>query len=364
MGLATSGMWLLTGALHIALAYDSIPHRILGMAGIGQLQEEYWFWPGLWPLAALLLSAAVLTTVSAVIVDHFAARGNAYLVGWLAVTLAASTLGVVIDLSRLIDALFQSGISGLSIASLESTTRASFGGVLTGWLPALIVLAPLRPRVTRRTSVMMLVAAGASVVLLTAVIVSGYRAYQHQVAVDNAASQSYTDDTGAHIDPTAAGDPVPTTAPGEASPLLDRQWCTPDVSMLLLGATDAATGHRGQAIRLMNFSEEACVIEGYADIAFADQNGHLLDVSIAEGSGFMATDPGPTRITVPAHAEAMMFLTWDANSTDGALVARALHAAATPGMERGSWPVVLDIVAGSSVEITAWSLDTQGVGAG
>lgn len=363
IGLAASGLWLLTGAVYIVLAYDSIPHRLLGMIGIGQLQAQFWVWPGLWPLAALLLSAAVLTSVSVLISDRPSTRGNAFLVGWMSVIIATAVLGLVIDIARVIDVVAQSGVNGLSIASLESTARASFWGILVGWLPALIVFAPLQARETPRRNLALFGTALLSAILLLGVALAGDEAHQQQVAAENAASQPYTDDSGAYIDPAATGEPVPLTAPGMTLPELDPTWCTPEVSMLLLGASDAATGHRGQAITLMNFSEEPCVIDGYADIAFADQNGHVLDVGVAPGSGFMATDPGPSLITVPAQGQAIMFITWDANSTNGALVARSLHAAATPGMQRGSWPVVLDVVEGSSVEITAWSLDTQGVGA-
>ena len=107
----------------------------------------------------------------------------------------------------------------------------------------------------------------------------------------------------------------------------------------------------------MNFSDEPCVVEGYPDIAFADQNGNLLDVEVLPGSSFMAADPGVARITVPAQGQAMSVIGWDANATDGALVARQLYAAPIPGLERGSWPVELDVVAGSGVEVTAWTLD-------
>ena len=160
---------------------------------------------------------------------------------------------------------------------------------------------------------------------------------------------------GALPDPNAPGEPVPTAAP--ASGDLDPQWCTPDKATLLLGEPDAATGHRGLPIRLMNFSDEPCVIEGYPDVAFGDQNQHLLAVTIERGGSFMTQDPGPQRIEVPAGGYAVTYLGWDAASPHGALVTKTIYAAPTAGMERGSWGLDfdLDIVEGSTVAITAWA---------
>ncbi|WP_256209419.1 DUF4232 domain-containing protein [Microbacterium sp. LCT-H2] len=152
------------------------------------------------------------------------------------------------------------------------------------------------------------------------------------------------------------GDPVPERAPGASTPQLPADACTPDRATLLLGTADGATGHRAQSIRLMNISEEPCVVEGYPDIAFADQNGHALDVEVRPGSSFLATDPGSAPVTVLPQGEATAVIGWDANATDGALVARALHASLLPGYDRGSWPVELDIVSGSEVAITVWHL--------
>ena len=126
--------------------------------------------------------------------------------------------------------------------------------------------------------------------------------------------------------------------------------------MLLKGEPDAATGHRGLAITLSNFSDEPCVIEGYPDVAFGDQNAHLLAAVVEQGSSFMAQDPGPAHIELPAGGSAVTYLGWDAASPHGALVTTTVYAAPTAGMERGSWPIDLDIIEGSTVKVTAWQL--------
>jgi hypothetical protein len=65
----------------------------------------------------------------------------------------------------------------------------------------------------------------------------------------------------------------------------DPEWCTPEQPMPLMGEADAAATHRVLSIRL-SFSEDACVIAGYLDVAFADQNGHELTVDLNQGSSF------------------------------------------------------------------------------
>jgi hypothetical protein len=205
------------------------------------------------------------------------------------------------------------------------------------------------------------------VVTVIAVVAGGVLADQARTAaiqaeVDARRALEAQTSFGALPDPNAQGEPVPTAA--AASGDLDPQWCTADKATLLKGEPDAATGHRGMPIQLMNFSEEPCVIEGYPDIAFGDQNAHLLAVTLEHGGSFMTQDAGPRRIEVPAGAYAVTYLGWDAASPHGALVTKTVYAAPTAGMTRGSWPIDLDIVEGSTVAVTAWALDTTPVTGG
>ena len=73
----------------------------------------------------------------------------------------------------------------------------------------------------------------------------------------------------------------------------------------------------------------------------------------------MAQDPGPQRVEVPAKGQAIAVLGWDAASPHGALVTNTVWAAPVPGMVRGSWPIELDIVEGSTVAVTAWTVDVD-----
>lgn len=127
--------------------------------------------------------------------------------------------------------------------------------------------------------------------------------------------------------------------------------------MLLLGDPGAATGHRSQTLRLMNHSDAPCVVEGYPDVAFADQNGHELAVTVEHGGSFLAEDSGPAPFELPPGASAVTTLGWDTGATSNALVARTLYAAPFATDQRGSWPVQFDIVEGSVVHVTAWALE-------
>jgi len=64
-------------------------------------------------------------------------------------------------------------------------------------------------------------------------------------------------------------------------------------------------------------------------------------------------------IEVPAGGSAVSVLGWDAASPHGALVTHTVWAAQTAGMVRGSWPIELDIVEGSTVAVTAWTVDVD-----
>ena len=117
-----------------------------------------------------------------------------------------------------------------------------------------------------------------------------------------------------------------------------------------------SAGHRVYSVTLMNLSDAQSVAEGYPDFAFADQNDHLLDVTIEHGGSFMTNDPGVQRVEIPAGGSALTHLGWDAAATGGQLVATKLYAAQYAGAVRGSWPVSVDVVAGATVKVTAWAL--------
>ncbi|MCC2031393.1 DUF4232 domain-containing protein [Microbacterium allomyrinae] len=347
-----------------------------GAAQLAQLVPEVvpaqllWGESGGWLIAAVLLGALAVALVHALVTALLSRSGALFVVAWFATIAAGALVGLAFDLAAAWDSLAMFGPRGLLGGEFGAgAASGALWGLAAGWMPGLVARAPVpvpadpgaTPTSGRRPA-WLLPAAAISIVAVVAGGVASVSARAEAIAAENAARQAAEAEVtfGALPDPEAPGVPVPTQAP--ASVDLDPQWCTADKAMLLSGEPDAATGHRGMPVRLMNFSDEPCTIEGYPDVAFGDQNNHLLAVTIEPGSSFMTQDPGPQRIEVPAGGYAVSFLGWDAASPHGALVTKTVYAAPTAGMERGSWPVDLDIIEGSNVAVTAWQLDAGPTG--
>lgn len=356
---AVGGLWLIVVLLSAAVSLT--PFSRVQQAVLPSGVTPYiWSWAMPWPVLSPIAGAVAVTVVHAVILR--AARPRApFAATWLATVAAGAIAGMTVDVVLVFGSLVT---DGWAMWGHDLGSRAAVGaywGLLYGWIPALLarrLALSEQPGVAapRGVPVIAAVVAVAGLLLLGAVQVLGNEATQAQLIAGEAAVEPAPVDGAARPDAGAAGEPVPERIEGAG--VTGDDGCTPERAMVLIGDVDGATGHRGLRLELMNFSDVSCVIEGYPDIAFGDQNDHLLDVTIERGSSFMATDPGPTRVEIPAGGSAVAFIGWDANSTHGALVARTLWASVTPGETRGSKPIESDIVAGSSVEMTAWSPPT------
>jgi hypothetical protein len=361
-------LWLASAAINGALTWDgSFPSGVGGVlpATIG---TYVWARPTLWAVAMAGVGAIGIALVHHAVGRAALSAGSraaAFVVAWFAVVVAGAVVGLALDVSAIVGSLppprWRMVLDGLG-------TQASVGaywGIVQGWIPALLATLPAARAANERSSadrqspslLRKSVALGALAAALLAVVfvgVGGQRAAVTASAQQEAIAGGFDEQDGALPDPYAEGTPPPTVAPDAAE--RDPAWCTPDEASLLLGEGDAATGHRTLSIELSNYSDAPCVAEGYIDIAFADQNGNELGVTVEPGGSFLTTDAGPQRIEIPAGASAVARLGWNANATAGALVATTLYAAAFPGDPRGSWPVTTDIVEGSTVHVTAWEL--------
>lgn len=349
-----AGLWLAFAALRAVLSQIQSP-----VAQLAVLVPEVAPVRLLWSAGPLVI-ATVLVGALAVGTVHLITTvlgGGRLIAAWFATVVAGALVGLALDIAAAGTTLAEYGLRGLLIGGFGAAAASgALWGIAVGWMPGLIVhgTAGAASGVLR---VWMPVAAGVAVV---AVIVAGLAADTARTAAIEAevAAQQEAEAAvafGAPPDPGATGTPVPERV--EAQGELDPAWCTSERAMILSGEPDGATGHRALPIRLMNFSEEPCVIEGYPDVAFGDQNQHELAVTIERGSSFMTQDAGPQRIEVPPGGFAVAVLGWDAASAQGALVTKTVFAAPTAGMLRGSWPIDLDIVEGSTVAVTAWALD-------
>ncbi|MGO2747044.1 DUF4232 domain-containing protein [Microbacterium sp.] len=323
--------------------------------------------PVLWATIVQILMAVALVAGFAVLASAFSTARAAFAAGWLAAVLIAFAIGAVLDLGNFVSWVGDFGIRGAA-GTMGAASLTTLWAVLVGWIPALVWVRSGRlpdsdSMPSRRRSgapaptVVISLLAAVALIALPFAAVAGHNATQEQLREDQAAAQVQADPEGAAApDPSAPGEPVPTSAPSEESST--EGACTSADTTILAPAPDAATGHRGQALSLVNVSEEPCVVDGYPDVAYGDQNGHLLDVTIEHGRSFMAEDPGASPITLQPGESASAVMGWDANSVHGQLAARSLWVAVLPGEERSTWEISLDIVPGAIVHVTAWQAAT------
>jgi hypothetical protein len=369
-----AGLWLLSGALAVAVTWNGVLPNSVNAVLPQTLPFSPAVHPWSWSLTTTVLAALVVALVARLVVPMTGRaddRSVRFVVAWFAVVLAGAAAGLAVDVAAIVGALPAPRLRMLLDGLGTNATVGAWWGVVQGWLPALVVLRraavsrrpasePVAARPStrsplRRRAVLVAVAVVAAAAVVTTGAL-GQRAARVTSAQEAARAEGADPEQGALPDPYAEGTPVPTRDPA-GDPDRDPSWCTEDQAMLLLGDPGAATGHRSQTIRFMNHSDAPCVVEGYPDVAFADQNGNELAVTVEHGGSFLAEDPGSAQFELPAGASAITTLGWDAGATSDALVARTMYAAPFATDERGSWPVEYDIVAGSVVHVTAWALE-------
>lgn len=357
-----AALWILFAVVRTTLAQIQGPVAQLAVLVPEVVPSRLtWGESGPW-LIVTVVFGAIAVGVAHALITAIADKGATHLVAaWFATIAAGALVGLALDTAAAWGSLADFGPRGLLIGGFGAAAASgALWGLAVGWMPGLVARAPARAAADAgpaRRPVWLLPAAAVAVVAVVAAGVTADNARTAAIEAEVAAQQEAEAAVtfGALPDPDATGVPVPDRA--DAPSTSDPAWCTPEKAMLLKGEPDAATGHRALPIRLTNFSDEPCVIEGYPDVAFGDQNQHLLAVTIEQGGSFMAQDPGPQRIEVPAGGYAVTVLGWDAASPNGALVTTTVYAAPTAGMPRGSWPIDLDIVEGSTVAVTAWAID-------
>lgn len=325
--------------------------------------------PPVWAVIVQLLMAVVLVAGFAVLVSWLSAGRRSFAPAWLAAILISFAIGAALDLGNFLVGVGVYGVGG-AIGTMGAASETTWWAVVAGWVPALVWVrsgrqraTPAPQRGTARSASRTAVSIVAAVVLIAVPIAAqaGDAATQDRLRAESAAAQGEADPSGAAApDPSAEGEPVPTAAPADVEP--GEGACTAENTTILTPPPDGATGHRGQALTLVNVSEEPCTIEGYPDVAYGDQNGHLLDVTVERGRSFMAEDPGAAPVTLQPQGAATAVIGWDANSVNGQLAARSIWVAVLPGEQRLSWDMPLDIVPGATVHVTAWYLEAPPAG--
>lgn len=372
---ATATLWLMFALVRWALWQTQGPAAQLARLVPAVVPTSLmWGDSGPWFALTVAVGAIAVALAHAWFITVTRGRGSVFVAAWFATVAAGALIGLALDIAGAWGSFVDFGPRGLLAGEFGAAVASgALWGLIVGWMPGLLARTPVHAAagtadVDAKDAVtpawkprwLLPVVVIAVIAVATAGVVADNARTAALEAEDAARQEAEAAVTfGALPDPDASGVPVPEKAQGSTDASAgDPQWCTPERAMLLKGEPDAATGHRGLPITLMNFSDVSCVIEGYPDVAFGDQNQHLLAVTVEQGGSFMAQDPGPQRIEVPAGGSAVAVLGWDAASPHGALVTKTVYAAPTAGMLRGSWPIDLDIAEGSTVSITAWAIET------
>lgn len=354
-----AALWLLCGWLPYLLSSAGGSLTTLGRIVPSPMNGQFFGAPPGWALllhavAALLVGGAYVLAIS--LLDRRGAR--TFLAAWLAAVAVGFAVGGVLDLGAMVAAISWGGFRA-ALSTTGSTMLAVFWAFVVGWIPAITVSQRSASEARRGApSPRVVTVLGAVLVVLAAVLpavsAGANDAAQQVVAADRGPTPTDPDGAAAP-DPAAPGTPVPTVAASAEPPGPDA--CSADQLELFAPPVDGATGHRLQALQATNVSAKACVLNGYPDVAFGDQNGHTIEVDEERGSSFMASDPGASPVMLAPGASARAGIGWDANSTQGQLVARSLHVAIRAGESRQTWTNAFDVVPGTELHLTAWQAE-------
>ncbi|WP_104167218.1 DUF4232 domain-containing protein [Cryobacterium sp. N22] len=357
-------LWLgSSGAFAYLAGQERIPRQVLAHVLPESMPSSLVYLTFPWIVVVPLLSTVAVFLVHlllAGLVDRDASgpRPTRFLALWFVAVVTGVLATAPFALSAIITAFPPSRAAFILDPAGSLILQSGYWGLLLGWIPALLGVRRAAPESVAVASRRRLpVLAGVVVLALglsTLTLGAGARAARVASAEASAVAEGET--LGAVPDPDVESTPPPTIAPDADPDDIDPTWCTPEQATPLLGETDAATGHRVLTIEVMNFSDTPCVLDGYPDLAFADADGSAIDVTVTHGGSFMAEDPGAMPITVPAQGYGVTRIGWNAMATDGELATYTLYSALYPGLERGSWPITLDIVAGGEVFVTAWAV--------
>lgn len=357
-------LWLgSSGAFAFLAGQERIPRQILAHVLPESMPSSLVYLTFPWVVLVPLLSTVTVFFVHllfAGLVDTDASgpRSTRFLALWFVAVVTGVLATAPYALSAIITAFPPSRAAFILDPAGSLILQSGYWGLLLGWIPALLGVRRAAPEAVAVASRRRLpVLAGVVVLALclsTLTLGAGARAARVASAEASAVAEGET--LGAVPDPDVESTPPPTIAPDADPDDIDPSWCTPEQATPLLGDPDAATGHRVLTIEVMNFSDTPCVLNGYPDLAFADADGSAIDVTVTHGGSFMAEDPGAMPITVPAQGYGVTRIGWNAMATDGELATYTLYSALYPGLERGSWPITLDIVAGGEVFVTAWAV--------
>ncbi|WP_417234794.1 DUF4232 domain-containing protein [Arthrobacter sp.] len=371
--LATVAAWLATSAInHLAATVGAGPRTaavlpLLPATGPSWIAASATPWQFLVPLvAALALGTIVLGCVPAALAAIArTGRTPVFWTVWACLVAASAGLGLLWAVGGIIADWPPARLVFLLRDVQPAVGAGAYWGLAWGWAPAWVAAAVGRGMHRRRTVsrravavLRLLPAVGCAALLLAA------------LPLASEANRAVTPQPPPTAEPAPAPVPIgqPTVsyaiedgAPGSLHPA-GGTWCAGGDVHTVLGAADAATGHRSQELRTTNTSSRPCRLGGYPDVAFDDPQGNAMNVLFYRGGSFMTTDPGPSAVVLQPGASATAMLGWNAMAAAGDTTAGTILIAPYAGTDRTRLPAGpdaggpgLDILDGSAVAITAWS---------
>jgi hypothetical protein len=275
---------------------------------------------------------------------------------WMVVVVLASVTAAVWAVGATIAQSDPTGAAWAFRTTQPDLLASGDFGVVWGWLPALIFarfaatsdsVGPTRPW----SRALVALSAALTVVAAVAIIVAQPAVVRAERIAAGGSPNGLPTSVPSATPATAAPPPIFASDPVRPDP----GWCTPENTSLTASPTQSALGHRAIGLVLVNLGTATCVVDGYPDAAFAMSGGSALVVTVQRGSSYTAADPGPTAITLPVGGAVSAQLGWDPSGAR-TNTATMLWAAEYPGAERTQLPIDTDIVTGSTVYVTAWSL--------
>lgn len=372
--------WLLSGALYgLLTSFSVVPSGFVRLLSPETVRSTAWQAVMPWPAVVAVLSTLTLMGLTAVLLQFVLARSAVESAGesgvqpaaesavgrkrpptsvmavWLCVILASFATSVLWSAGTILAQWPPARLALLFNSVQSDLLSAGYWGIVWGWVPALAGTFAARrqqqsARPERRTRPPARLVWIAATAICAAVLVAS-------APVSAAANRAARPPQAAPSPPPSQPEVVygsPEIGPARQAP--EAGWCSSEQVSLSVGQPDAATGHRGLGIRLVNTGGTPCVLNSYPDIAFDDTGGWAMEVLLVRGGSFMTTDPGAHAITVLPGAAAEAFLGWNAMAGAGDTHVGTLLAAPYAGAARQSSAISLDIVNGGAVSVTAWSL--------
>ena len=362
-------LWFASGAIYGLLVWFSVVPVDPGVVFPETISSYTWQSVPPWNVVLPVLGVLAFGAAFAVAVRLLVRPGRAvFLPVWFAAIAASFVTTVLFALGQTAANWPPPRLAWALQSLVEALPEAGYWGIVWGWAPALVALLLARRSASRSNDEPDVAAPAArparrapavsTVVAALLVLVAGVAIAASVPAADRA-NRALNDETPPAIvqpQPTFTPPPPVPVAPGDFD--IPAEWCTGDqLSLLALGG-DAATGHRLFSFSATNISNTACVLDGYPDFAFGNDESGDLGVNVFHGGSFMTEDAGATPITLEPGSSAATELGWNANATSGVFATDTIWAAPYPGAVRLPFPEELDITAGSTVAATAWHLAT------